>query len=241
MSTIVASAAFPGSMSVATAEDDFPGDDSLFAIVHDFDEVLLEYRRCDREAAEVESAIHERFPEGCPGAPVRNGDELFFRERFRSIKGPFCHRWESQGSQRWPSDDSDVKPYILWEVEELERAPFADPAAQARADEICKAARTWEAGHDALCQKLGIDKLWNRVDQLNARLWQIAGKISETPASTLPGLIAKARVLGWTVDGEKNVDPVSEENPDPSADERLLWSIARDLLSIGKAPSIATA
>ena len=104
------------------------------------------------------------------------------------------------------------------------------------------------AGNDAELVRLGaqLDAAWseqvasdkadNDIDEPHERACEIAHRIEQMQATTIAGLIVKARACSWCHGGEPFEPDFFSLDGHPTTDLRLAASVFRDLLALSGRP-----
>jgi hypothetical protein len=206
---------------VAKGEDD--ADAELITLVDQY----LEVAHLDREADEkYESLLHEYF-EREPVAPdgIRYWIGDCFDVDYETIHLPErkCRLlYTDEGVAELRSMRLERRRPVFYEEQRL---PFWTPWRKKRADTIIAAHAPYMEAKHRLRVELGLDaaaalsaELFNRRDALEE-------KIIATPATTVRGLIAKARVVDFIWDGEIKSDH-------DTTDERMAFHIVKNLMAL---------
>lgn len=150
--------------------------------------------------------------------------DLEFIERFQSkprVRPVHRKPRPGEGGREWGAHDLIV-----------EREPW--PEAQARADEIVATWKKYLADDAAACDASGYsaadDAHWDTV----SRMTRLEARIAQTTATTLDGLLVKARVAAAAVDTvggvSAEIDAMIGRRDAPS--DYLALSVVRDLIAM---------
>jgi hypothetical protein len=100
------------------------------------------------------------------------------------------------------------------------------PEAQARADEIVAAFRSWQSECEAVRCSVGLDDTNAVPDAFSEKIKPLEERIIEMPAKTLEGFRAKARAV---VSSYSTLEELEEEFTNMSVSHDIAWSLIRDL------------
>lgn len=106
------------------------------------------------------------------------------------------------------------------------------PEAQARADEIVTAWDEWQAGIARARQESGLETAEEENTRLHRAEADLREEITRKPARTIEGIMLKARVYAWLLDGEGQIENELERQLEANGptDETIGLAIVRDLL-----------
>jgi hypothetical protein len=205
-SAIMAGAASLSALSIPTAALTAGGslqDTEIIELGGKLNAALVVYDPLRTQLHHVDEIFAKRNP--VPRALlVRKGDQ--------SLLGPHLHEHLDLG-----------QPFNLADKMSLRSAPFTRAAASARAAEIVKADNEHKMLGQKLHEELAVDEITRQFDIAYDAVSEIVVRISHVTATTIEGLRVKARAAAWCRSGH-------EPDSNSTLDERLAWSVVRELL-----------
>jgi hypothetical protein len=136
------------------------------------------------------------------------------------------------GAERWWYGRPGDREYLQTREIPDFLAPELVAKTQARVDEILGALRQWDKECDERSRACGLTAAKAASDQAHEQNRELRRKIVETPALTMEGILAKARLMAWCF--RDNYDEMSETLTEDLADngptaETIAFGLAIDI------------